>query len=623
MPIANPALTTPLLPARRRPDAALAALLALAAPIAPAAAQPAGPASATVGHLALQQLEPAPAGDALFGVASPSTSGHLVPHVLVMFDYARNPLQLRGASSEAIVSSQAFARLDVSLSLLNRLLISLDMPVAVLQEGHDPGMPGVAFHPPSGAALGDLRAGLRVRLLGDEGAPLQAALGAYVFAPTGAAAEYDGEGAFRVAPHATVGGKLGASVPVVWSVNVGTMLRGSDNPHTLTFGGGAAVALLGERLRVGPEIYGAVPLADRPMLSAGSIAVTPSARVNAEVLLGVRVRLFDSIELGGAGGPGLSRAIGTPTFRLLALASWSPAAPRAPVAERPADRDGDGILDGVDACPAARGVGSADRTANGCPKADRDGDGVLDVADACPTTHGPMSLDLTKNGCPPDRDGDTIADAVDACPDTRGTRSADPEQNGCPPDRDGDGVLDLVDACPLLKGPKSADRSTSGCPDDIDGDGLKPPEDACPRERGKRDPDPAKSGCPDFVRVASNEIVLLQPIRFQMYGRARKDLADPITDAVLLDVKHVIEQHPEFKKIEVQGHADDLGDPEFNATIAQERADEVLLWLTEIGVPRDKLVARGYGDSVPLATNRTDEGRKKNRRIQLFVIERE
>ncbi|WP_148314653.1 OmpA family protein [Sorangium cellulosum] len=623
----RPARSCRRLPPRALPGPALAAA-ALAALSLPrlASAQPADASPVIVGDLALEQLEPAPAGDALFGVPSPSVGGHLVPRAFLMFDYAHNPLELHGDRTATIVSSQGFLRLDASLSLVDRLLVSVDMPFAVLQAGDDPGTPGVAYHVPSSAAAGDLRLGLRGRLFGADHAPFQVALGTYLFFPTAPAGSYAGEGAFRGAPHVLVGGRLNGSSPVsfVWSATAGAVLRGSDNPNSLTFGAGAALVLGRERLRVGPELYGALPTSDKPMLSAPGANVTASAPVNAEVLLGARVRLLGGLELGAAGGSGLSNAIGTPAFRLIALAGWSPAPPDEPAAKaRPADRDGDGILDGADACTGTRGIASDDRTRHGCPRADRDGDGVLDVADACPTTPGPSSLDLTKNGCPPDRDGDGVADVVDACPDLRGAPSAAPRQNGCPGDADGDGVLDRVDACPKLAGESSPDRSRNGCPEDIDGDGLKPPEDACPREKGARDPDPAQSGCPRNIRIRDREIALLRPIRFVMYGRDRKDTVEPIPDDMLTDVRDVLEQHPEIKLVEVRGHADDAGDPAFNLRIAQERADAVRLWLIEAGVPKEKLVAKGYGDTDPIAPNRTQEDRQKNRRVQLFIIQEE
>ena len=83
---------------------------------------------------AIDQLEPTPAGDAFFGVPSPAVGGHLVPRALVMFDYADQPLSLTtGETTSTIVGSQAFLHLGASLALWDRLLVSMLLPIAVLQ----------------------------------------------------------------------------------------------------------------------------------------------------------------------------------------------------------------------------------------------------------------------------------------------------------------------------------------------------------------------------------------------------------------------------------------------------------------------------------------------------------
>src|SRR5690606_35079400 len=81
-------------------------------------------------------------------------------------------------------------------------------------------------------------------------------------------------------------------------------------------------------------------------------------------------------------------------------------------------------------CPTEAGPRTDDRSTNGCP--DRDDDGVVDKLDACPDVPGVKDADPKKDGCPPDRDGDGIPDAEDACPDVPGLRDPDPSKNGCP-----------------------------------------------------------------------------------------------------------------------------------------------------------------------------------------------
>jgi outer membrane protein OmpA-like peptidoglycan-associated protein len=77
------------------------------------------------------------------------------------------------------------------------------------------------------------------------------------------------------------------------------------------------------------------------------------------------------------------------------------------------------------------GVASEDLTKHGCPR-DADGDGIVDGEDACPETAGVRSDDPSRHGCPPDADGDGIVDGEDACPDAAGEADEDPEKHGCP-----------------------------------------------------------------------------------------------------------------------------------------------------------------------------------------------
>ena len=94
----------------------------------------------------------------------------------------------------------------------------------------------------------------------------------------------------------------------------------------------------------------------------------------------------------------------------------SPAIPQKPMA---LDRDGDGILDSLDACPLTPGIIAF----QGCP--DTDGDGIQDKEDQCPLVFGYKAY----HGCPiPDRDGDDVNDEMDSCINVTGPK----ENKGCP-----------------------------------------------------------------------------------------------------------------------------------------------------------------------------------------------
>lgn len=83
--------------------------------------------------------------------------------------------------------------------------------------------------------------------------------------------------------------------------------------------------------------------------------------------------------------------------------------------------------------------------------------------------------------------------------------------------------------------------------------------------------------------------------------------------AALGDVAEVLKD--DGRKIHVSGHTDNVGKPESNKALSQQRADSVKAYLVSKGVPADNLIAEGFGEEKPVADNATPEGRQRNRRI--------
>ncbi|HEY1535343.1 MAG TPA: porin, partial [Polyangiaceae bacterium] len=158
-------------------------------------------AQAQTSGLALDRFDPAPAGDRMFGVPSPYVAGQHTPHVMLLGDYAHNPLVLRSEPSGkrvgAIVGDQLYLNLDVGIALWNRLLLDLDVPVALAQSGDSPSSGGQTFSSPSSVQFGDLRFGARLRIFGEYHDPFQIAVGGYVWAPTGAKDSFVSSGEAR------------------------------------------------------------------------------------------------------------------------------------------------------------------------------------------------------------------------------------------------------------------------------------------------------------------------------------------------------------------------------------------------------------------------------------------
>jgi len=95
-----------------------------------------------------------------------------------------------------------------------------------------------------------------------------------------------------------------------------------------------------------------------------------------------------------------------------------------------------------------------------------------------------------------------------------------------------------------------------------------------------------------------------------------KSTLQPSSDATLQPAANMMTTDKTLK-LEVQGHTDNAGNDAYNQTLSEARAKAVVTWLTQHGVAADRLTAKGYGKTKPVADNGSDEGRAKNRRVEI------
>ncbi len=251
------------------------------------------------------------------------------------------------------------------------------------------------------------------------------------------------------------------------------------------------------------------------------------------------------------------------------------------------DRDSDGLADHEDYCPDQGGR----ITPFGCP--DTDGDGIEDLVDACPEQAGPVLF----LGCP-DTDGDGVEDALDSCVQAWGLARF----NGCP-DTDGDGIEDAKDGCPLEKGI----AAFQGCPD-TDGDGIEDAEDKCPRAVGTR----ANMGCPELKKADKKIIIAaVRDIQFETGSDKLTEASAP----VLEKLAGILDNFPNYN-VRIAGHTDSQGAAKKNQDLSERRANTCVQKLIELGIEAGRLSSKGFGESKPIATNKTANGRAKNRRVE-------
>jgi outer membrane protein OmpA-like peptidoglycan-associated protein len=257
------------------------------------------------------------------------------------------------------------------------------------------------------------------------------------------------------------------------------------------------------------------------------------------------------------------------------------------------DGDEDGIADIDDACPNIPGLAKY----KGCP--DRDGDSIPDNEDICPDIAGPKEF----SGCP-DSDGDGISDDNDECPQTPGPK----EFQGCP-DSDADGISDQNDRCPLIVGTKA----NRGCPlEDRDGDGIPDEKDRCPLVPGNI----SNQGCPDVANEAS---IIVTSAFNNLEFESGNAILKQKSFASLNKLAALLHSNPELHLL-VAGHTDNVGNPAKNMSLSRDRAKAVASFLINSGINENRLEIEWFGQSKPLASNDTEAGKKKNRRVELTLI---
>ncbi len=248
----------------------------------------------------------------------------------------------------------------------------------------------------------------------------------------------------------------------------------------------------------------------------------------------------------------------------------------------------------------------------GTTEGDVDGDGVLDDRDRCPST--PRGAIVDANGCPTDSDGDGVADGVDRCPNT--ARGARVDAAGCPSDADRDGIADGADRCPDT--PRGAIVDANGCPTDSDNDGVYNGLDRCadtPREYAVD-----RDGCPIPIGQVGQQFLDSKSVAFNIeFASAKADIL-PQSEPDLDRVGEALSEWPDAK-VEIGGHTDSQGATAFNNTLSKQRADAVKKYL-DMKFPKinpNHLSTKGYGESKPVADNRTPEGRAQNRRVEFLL----
>jgi outer membrane protein OmpA-like peptidoglycan-associated protein len=163
-------------------------------------------------------------------------------------------------------------------------------------------------------------------------------------------------------------------------------------------------------------------------------------------------------------------------------------------------------------------------------------------------------------------------------------------------DADGDGIADDQDTCP-----------GTGVGTMVDATGCAPPPAAAP---------PAPAAEPTLETAQAGDTIVLHGVNFETARATLTTNARTILDQV---AEKLVARSG--LKVEIGGHTDSRGGDAYNQQLSEQRAQSVMSYLTEKGVAAESLTAVGYGEAQPTDSNDTDEGRERNRRVELKVLE--
>lgn len=272
---------------------------------------------------------------------------------------------------------------------------------------------------------------------------------------------------------------------------------------------------------------------------------------------------------------------------------------------KPSDKDKDGVIDKLDKCPETPEGVQVDE--NGCP-VDSDKDGVADYLDKCPNT--PEGVQVDENGCPVDTDKDGVADYLDQCAET--PEGVQVDEKGCPLDSDADGVADYLDKCPGTPADAKGHVDANGCEIDSDADGIPDYKDACPKEAGV----PENNGCP---KMKEEELKTFKQAVHGIQFETGKATIKKSSNAILDKIVTIMNTYPNIK-LEIAGHTDNVGKPEKNQKLSEDRAAAVREYMIKKGIADNRMTSQGFGQDKPVADNKTKAGKAENRRVEFNIV---
>jgi outer membrane protein OmpA-like peptidoglycan-associated protein len=558
---------------------------------------------------------------------------------------------------DGMIDRRWMSNFNLGFGLGDVFSLCVDAPIVVWQQGFEPSAPNAAdpFSDLVASGIGDLRITPKF-VIADihQGYPVGLSFLAQASVPTGSTRSFIGEGGASAMPLLALeiadGSVHNRDYRVRGALNAGALIKEVDTFRDVQLGPAFVYrAAISAHPAPAVELGGEV---------AGSVAGSRVAHVPLEILPYLKLFPLKFVTFNMGAGFGVASGLGSPDLRVFAGGTIAPSFDPLSLDRDhdgvpnkfdeciniPEDIDGfededgcpdedndrDGLLDATDGCPDDPEDFDDYQDLDGCPDEDNDRDNILDIHDSCPNDPEDYDEFQDLDGCPdPDNDRDTFLDLQDACPNAAETFNGFLDEDGCPDakpflDTDGDGIQDDADSCPF--DPEDFDNfeDEDGCPDpDNDFDGIFDIMDSCPFDPETMNGYLDEDGCPDDaparVVIERSRIRIAEKIFFE-YNKA---VIQPLSYELLQEIAGVIQDHPNVTKIRIEGHTDSDGSESYNQKLSQQRAKAVANFLVEVGVDQRRLESVGYGESEPVDTNKTLEGRAANRRVEFEILERD
>lgn len=145
-----------------------------------------------------------------------------------------------------------------------------------------------------------------------------------------------------------------------------------------------------------------------------------------------------------------------------------------------------------------------------------------------------------------------------------------------------------------------------------------PPPPPEPEPVKAPEPEPEPTPPPPKATLAGEKIDLSETVQFETDSAVLVDRSKQLLD----DVARELSEHPEVKHVVIEGHTDAVASKRHNMKLSQDRVASVKAYLLSKGVEAKRLTTKAFGETKPIASNKTEEGRAKNRRVDFKVLKK-